>query len=937
MKTLNLFFLLVLFLCMSQLMHSQSTVEKFGRLHTNGNKIVDKNEKTIRLAGMSFYWSNNDWGGHKFYTAGAVNTLVDSMKCNVLRVAMGVNDGGGMIEDSASNKKRVRTVVDACIAKGIYVIICFHSETAHNYKSQSIAFFKEMAKKYGAFDNVIYELNNEPGNISWSTVVKPYANDVIDTIRKYDSDNLIIVGTTNWAKDVDIAAADKIDDENVAYAFHFFPGGTYTLSTYSTRITNALDKGIALFATEWGVSSDTEQMNLWLDFMKSKDVSICNWSVNDNDGEKYSILKSGAPTSGGWFNNNYTDAGKQVKSIIDAYSVDNVSFSNASNNIESHASYTIAVNYNATEEREIHVDFFDVNNTLLGSGMLKVAAGTGKAQVVVNLDNAPAEAAGYKWRCDIREVGADFSKALDVKEFSNVNVVTSLKIVLQQTMSIIEGKENGKSFDVLLLNGKFVNVLTTSHWTLSNQPAGVVIDTLVRVGDTLVTVFLSGNSTIGTYPSNITSLTLTLAGAEMVSGTSSISANTGIVLSKAYSYLPQTYTDGTYKRINYGFYIPENFDQRRLYPLVMYLHGFGSVDPVYLGIYDQNVQNANPCFVYTPRTNAYVDAQGKWFDTWSGWWTSLTEQMTSTLEQMDILIEKYPIDTNRIYVYGISMGGEGVFELLDKRPTTFAAAISICGGGRDSWAPNIAKTPFWMFHGGKDDINPPSITEGVYNKLVSMGAKKMRYTNYPDMGHEIWNTAQNEPSFYDWMFSFSKDDTTYLKPTGKITLTASLDIPGISLSWNDIRDANSKANKIWYYNIYNSKGLIATTEYNKTSLVATALQQLDSVWVEAVNYNFQKSSPSNKFVYNQAISNEILTQIADEPLTITQFDDKIVIEAQGKNIPLYVQLFSTEGKLLFESKSTSPVSIATHSLDSSLVILKITGNNAVVSQKLMIK
>ncbi len=64
-----------------------------------------------------------------------------------------------------------------------------------------------------------------------------------------------------------------------------------------------------------------------------------------------------------------------------------------------------------------------------------------------------------------------------------------------------------------------------------------------------------------------------------------------------------------------------------------------------------------------------------------------------------------------------------------------------------------------MFHGSADDVNPPDLTERVYNRLVEIGATKMRYTNYPGYGHEIWNLAESEPSWFDWMFLHSKTDS----------------------------------------------------------------------------------------------------------------------------------------------------------------------------------
>lgn len=216
--------------------------------------------------------------------------------------------------------------------------------------------------------------------------------------------------------------------------------------------------------------------------------------------------------------------------------------------------------------------------------------------------------------------------------------------------------------------------------------------------------------------------------------------------------MPETYTENKYGKLDYGFYPPEKMDKTKKYPLVMFLHGWSANQTMYLNWYNHDFQEKNPCFVYTPKTPT------NWAD-WSGWnETTLSESMQTAIYVLDSLIKAYPIDTNRIYVYGISMGGEGVFDLLHKLPNKFAAAISICGGGRASWAENISKTPVWMFHGSADNINTPDMTERVYNRLVEIGAKKMKYTNYPGYGHEIWDKAQSEPDFYDWMFTYTNSE-----------------------------------------------------------------------------------------------------------------------------------------------------------------------------------
>ncbi|MBQ4796798.1 cellulase family glycosylhydrolase, partial [Pectobacterium versatile] len=106
----------------------------------------------------------------------------------------------------------------------MYVIIDWHSHSAENNRSEAIRFFQDMARKYGNKPNVIYEIYNEPLQVSWSNTIKPYAEAVISAIRAIDPDNLIIVGTPSWSQNVDEASRDPINGKNIAYTLHFYAG-----------------------------------------------------------------------------------------------------------------------------------------------------------------------------------------------------------------------------------------------------------------------------------------------------------------------------------------------------------------------------------------------------------------------------------------------------------------------------------------------------------------------------------------------------------------------------------------------------------------------------------------------------------------------------------------------------------------------------------------
>ena len=294
-----------------------TAVQIHGLLQQSGNKILDKNNEPVSFAGNSFFWSNDNWGGERYYNTEVVSWLKDDWKTTIVRAAMGVEDPGGYLENKTTNKNRVKTIVDAAIDNGIYVIIDWHSHHAEDNTNEAILFFQEMATLYGEYDNVIYEIYNEPLDISWSEIVKPYAISIINAIRSIDPDNLIVVGTPEWSQRVDLAAADPIIGySNIAYTLHFYT--VYHQQWLRNRASAALESGIALFVTEWGsigYSLVDSEANEWMTWCFTNKISHCNWAVNDKE-EEWSILISGASTNGGWPDDDLTKAGKLARNII---------------------------------------------------------------------------------------------------------------------------------------------------------------------------------------------------------------------------------------------------------------------------------------------------------------------------------------------------------------------------------------------------------------------------------------------------------------------------------------------------------------------------------------------------------------------------------------------------------------------------------------------
>lgn len=297
---------------------AQTPVEEHGRLQVAGNRIVGSHGQPVSLAGISFGWSQ--WEAAPYYNAGVVDTLAGDWRASFVRAALGIHPTG-YLSKPAENEARVVAVIDAAIARGIYVIIDWHDHHAHEHPELAVAFFERMARAYGGLPNVIYEIYNEPlRGASWPDEVKPYSERVIAAIRAIDPDNLILVGSPSWSQDVDVATADPVSDPNVAYTLHFY-AGTHKQWLRDKALV-ALNRGFALFVSEWGVcNADGDgpiahaSVEEWLAFMREHRLSHCAWSLSDKE-ETCSMLMPGAPSDGNWTDDHLSESGRLVREIV---------------------------------------------------------------------------------------------------------------------------------------------------------------------------------------------------------------------------------------------------------------------------------------------------------------------------------------------------------------------------------------------------------------------------------------------------------------------------------------------------------------------------------------------------------------------------------------------------------------------------------------------
>jgi predicted esterase len=305
----------------------------------------------------------------------------------------------------------------------------------------------------------------------------------------------------------------------------------------------------------------------------------------------------------------------------------------------------------------------------------------------------------------------------------------------------------------------------------------------------------------------------------------------------------QPSTQHLYKTLHYDFFKPANYDASSKYPLIFYLHGYNDTVKKNFNWYQNSVQSANPCFLVAPKCSP--ETSGGWGESWQ----DTIPQITKTaLALLDSIIAKYSIDTNRLYIYGQSMGGFGTVTVLKQLPTRFAAAMVVCGGGDTESANLIAQTPLWFFHGSADQSVPIQYAKDLYNRMIETGAEKVRFKEYVGAGHDMWNYAPQELCWPDWIFHHSKSDTFNERPDIPISLECNLhtDQTSVVVSWNSANNRMERKNKLWYYKVLRNNLVISDPNYNTTYIIdRPGFSGMQEYKVIAVNYDFLESDTSN--------------------------------------------------------------------------------------------
>lgn len=222
--------------------------------------------------------------------------------------------------------------------------------------------------------------------------------------------------------------------------------------------------------------------------------------------------------------------------------------------------------------------------------------------------------------------------------------------------------------------------------------------------------------------------------------------------------------------MKYQLYLPENYDAKKKYPAILYMHSAGvrcdDNSHIYTGeakflrnieegAYKDDVLILAPC---CPKTAKWVDVEA---------WNSIafdsdlmapSTHMAAALELFGKFLVAFSIDRARLYLYGMSMGGLAVWDILARRPKVFAAAAIAAGRGTPMHADRMTDVAIWIFHGTRDDAVPYRHALVMHDALVRAGKTDFRMTTFENAGHGIWAMTADTPGFIDWMFAQRRQD-----------------------------------------------------------------------------------------------------------------------------------------------------------------------------------
>lgn len=226
----------------------------------------------------------------------------------------------------------------------------------------------------------------------------------------------------------------------------------------------------------------------------------------------------------------------------------------------------------------------------------------------------------------------------------------------------------------------------------------------------------------------------------------------------------------------YWEYLPKNFNAKKDFPLVIFLHGLGekgdgnkNLGKVLKHGPPKKIKNGYhfPAIVLSPQS--------------STWWKS-----NEIDKFLNYAMSKYPVDKSRIYITGLSMGGGGTWMYARDYHNKLAAILPVCGAAKASKPENLVKLPIWAFHNKNDKVVSVNNTYGWINGIKKAGGNPLM-TIYPENGHDAWSKTYDDEKVWDWLFKQKLNKNVNIKAPSQLTVkNESVDY--LDFSWKDNSD-----------------------------------------------------------------------------------------------------------------------------------------------------
>ena len=218
---------------------------------------------------------------------------------------------------------------------------------------------------------------------------------------------------------------------------------------------------------------------------------------------------------------------------------------------------------------------------------------------------------------------------------------------------------------------------------------------------------------------------------------------------------------GVYQTLPYRIYVPAHLDTTEKVPLILFLHGAGergndNTAQLIHGVsnlVDYSIRTNQPFVLLAPQ----CPAGSQWVNVpWNAAQHTMpptpSESLKLALDLVRQTMDTQPVDPHRIYVTGLSMGGFGTWDCIQRNPDIFAAAVPVCGGGDIALAAKIKNVPVWVFHGDQDPVVSPQRSRDMVNAIRQAGGWP-RYTEYAGVGHDAWTATYDNDEVWDWLLA----------------------------------------------------------------------------------------------------------------------------------------------------------------------------------------